>query len=70
VVTVAINPSSTVLASGGDDKQIKLWNLNTKAEICTLSEHQSYVMSLAFSPDGKFLASGSHDRTIKIWQQE
>ncbi|WP_445637516.1 hypothetical protein NSTC745_02641 [Nostoc sp. DSM 114161] len=43
--------------------------METKREMCTLSGHESYIMSVAFSADGKFLASSSHDRSIKIWQR-
>ncbi|MEH2463235.1 WD40 repeat domain-containing protein [Nostoc sp.] len=63
---MAIDLSSTMLASGSDDKEIKIWDLKTKREMCTLSGHESYIMSAAFSPDGKFLASSSHDRSINL----
>ena len=34
--SVAFNHNGTLLASGSDDKTIKLWNLETKTEIATL----------------------------------
>ena len=58
-----------IVASGCWDKTIKIWEINTGKEICTLSGHSNYVRSVAFSPDGQTLASGSDDDTIKIWRR-
>jgi WD40 repeat protein len=55
------------LATGSEDKTIKLWNLDTGKEIRTLQGHDSYVNSVSFSPDRKTLATGSADKTIKLW---
>jgi WD40 repeat protein len=68
VTAVAFSPDGQILASGSDDKTIKLWDLQTGVEIATLSGHDSYVQSVAFSPDGKTLVSGGHDKTVKVWQ--
>ena len=38
-MSVAFNNTGTILASGSEDKTIKLWNVETKTEIATLSEH-------------------------------
>ncbi|NMG20270.1 serine/threonine-protein kinase [Brasilonema bromeliae] len=67
VSSVAISPDGKTLASGSDDKTIKLWNLVTGEQIRTLTEHSSPVNSVAISPDGNTLVSGSDDRTIKLW---
>ncbi|MCF2147701.1 serine/threonine protein kinase [Desmonostoc muscorum LEGE 12446] len=64
---LAFCPEGKILASANDDKNIKLWDLNTKKVIASLSEHRQAVKSVAFSPDGKILASASDDKTIKLW---
>lgn len=68
VNSVAISPDGQTLASGSEDKTIKLWNLRTGELKTTLTGHSDGVKSVAFSPDGKTLASGSADYTIKLWQ--
>lgn len=58
---------SQILASGSADGTIRLWSVRERRSFKTLSEHESWVLSVAFSPDGKFLASSSADQTIRLW---
>ena len=67
VNSVAIAPDNQILASGSDDKTIRLWNIETGEVCATLKGHTNFVQSVAFSPDGTILASGSDDKTIKLW---
>jgi serine/threonine protein kinase len=67
VNSLAFSRDRITLASGSDDKTIKIWNLNNKKEIRTLKGHLDIVYSVAISPDGQILVSGSKDKTIKIW---
>ena len=67
VNSLALSRDRITLASGSDDKTIKIWNLNNKKEIRTLKGHLDFVYSVAISLDGKILVSGSRDKTIKIW---
>ncbi|MEH2145513.1 serine/threonine-protein kinase [Nostoc sp.] len=70
VNALAISPDSNTLASASDHKIVKLWDLNTKKVLASLSGHSQAVKSVAFSPDGKILATASDDKTIKLWQIE
>ncbi|MDZ8257189.1 serine/threonine-protein kinase [Nostoc sp. ChiQUE01b] len=70
VNTIAISPDGYTLASGSDDKNIKLWDLNNKKVLASLSGHSQAVKSVTFSPDGQILATASDDKTIKLWEIE
>ncbi len=58
------------MASGSEDKTVKLWSVESQKEVTTLQGHDNIVNSVAFSPDGKYLASGSEDCTVKLWSVE
>ncbi|MEH2437147.1 MAG: serine/threonine-protein kinase [Nostoc sp.] len=70
VNALAISPDGYTLAGASDDKNIKLWDLNTKKVLASLSGHSQAVKSVSFSPNGKILATASDDKTIKLWQVE
>jgi WD40 repeat protein len=56
-----------MLASGGYDKTVRLWDASSGDCISTLKEHTNWVRAVAFAPDGQTLISGSQDETIKLW---
>ncbi|MFM6515812.1 MAG: WD40 repeat domain-containing protein, partial [Microcystis panniformis] len=68
VLSVAYSPDGRYLASGSQDKTIKIWEVATGKELRTLTGHSGWVNSVVYSPDGRYLASGSWDNTIKIWR--
>ena len=72
VKTVDYSPDGRLLAAGGSEGQIKVWEpeVNTAEPIQILAAHLDGqgVIDLKFSPNGKWLASGGGDRTLKLWQ--
>jgi WD40 repeat protein len=55
------------LASGGEDRLVRLWELSSGKEVHHLKGHQGSVSSLAFTDDGHFLVSGTRDTTALLW---
>ena len=68
ISTITWSPDSKVLASGSDDKNIRLWDVITGRCFPTpLKGHHNYVYSLAFSPKGNMIVSGSYDEAVFLW---
>jgi RNA polymerase sigma factor (sigma-70 family) len=67
VWALALAPGGKLLAAGGTDHLIHLWDLDAGKEVRHFTGHQDFVQSVAFAPDGKWLASGARDRTVRLW---
>jgi WD40 repeat protein len=68
VTAIAFSPDGRLLASGGEDRSIRIWDTSSGDCVQVLAGHPWLVSALAFAPSGAFLFSGSWDRTIKVWQ--
>jgi hypothetical protein len=54
------------LASGSNDRTIKIWDTHNGQCITTLRGHSGIVSSLSLTREG-WLVSGSEDTTVKVW---
>jgi WD40 repeat protein len=68
--SVTWSPDSRMLATGSDDNNIRLWDIESGELVRTLEGHQGSVWSVAWSGDGQWLASGTGDRTVRLWDVE
>lgn len=63
--TLAMSPDSKFMASGAEDKTVRIWDL-ASGTARVLRGHAETVWAVAFSPDGRSIASGSADDTIRV----
>jgi WD40 repeat protein len=66
VRSLAFKPDGKFLASGSEDRTVRIWDLATGIPRI-LRGHRNIVISVAFSTDGKMLASASADFDVRLW---
>ncbi|MEJ2715679.1 MAG: protein kinase [Deltaproteobacteria bacterium] len=69
VGTLSFSSNGREAVSGGDDRSVRLWDLNTGKNILALSGHTDTISSVALSRDGKQILSSSWDGSIKLWNR-
>ncbi len=66
--SVAFQPQGHVIATGGWDQVIYLWDRTDGQSIGTFVGHEGLINSLTFSPDGSLLFSVGYDRIVRVWR--
>jgi WD40 repeat protein len=67
VTTAAITPDGRRVITGSGDHTLKMWDLETGAELVAFRGHAHSVRTAAVTADGRRLVSGSDDGTVKVW---
>jgi WD40 repeat protein len=73
---IAISADDRLLATGGEDSIIRIWDLQTGAQQMEIAAGNGWIMSLAFRADGRELVSAEWNlkdlprSTIRVWDVE
>ena len=67
VSSIAFSRDSTLLASGGADKAVRIWSVPDREVVVTIRGHTDTVEAVTFTPDGRTLVSGGADGAVKLW---
>ncbi len=67
VRALAYSPDGRLLASGGADRTVRVWDMRDRRERLPPLVHARGVTGLAFAPDGTVLASIGQDRHVRLW---
>jgi WD40 repeat protein len=72
VNSISFSSDGSLIASGNDDKTIKISDVSTGEIIKILEGHQLPVISVNFLPipNRKYLVSSSEDGTVRLWNVE
>ena len=71
VVSMALSPDGSVLAVGGGEGNVVVWNIATRAKIATLPREgpANSISMLAFWPDGATVAA-ANSLSLNLWDVE
>ncbi|MFM7713395.1 MAG: WD40 repeat domain-containing protein, partial [Microcystis sp.] len=64
--SVSVSPNNQLLASGSDDKRLKLWDLKAGKAIISIP-HPQKIYSVCFSPDGNYIATACQDKIVRVY---
>jgi WD40 repeat protein len=70
VLCAIYNYDGKIVASGGQDGVLYLWDAGIASLLTTLEGHSACITSIAFHPYEKILASADFDGAVMLWDTE
>src|SRR5579872_945815 len=66
----AFSPDGKLALTGGKDRLVRLWDMDTGRCVRVFAGHEDKVWSVEWSADQRYAISGSSDRTVRLWEVE
>lgn len=70
IFSIEFSPNQKFLASGGADKLMKVFEVDSGKFVRSFEGHTHHVLNVSWMRHGRTLASGGADSAIKIWDFE
>jgi WD40 repeat protein len=67
LISMGLSASGDLVACGGEDGAVVLWDLATGKLRRRMMAGRAPVWSVAFSPDGRLLAAAGEDGIVRLW---
>jgi len=64
---MAYSPDGQLIATGGEDRKVKVWNTFTGFCFVTFNQHSAGVTGVEFSQNGQVIVSASLDGTVRAF---
>lgn len=66
---ISIHPTKPLIASGSDDRQVKLWSYTSSRawEVESFRGHYNNISCVLFHPKSELLLSNSEDKSLRVW---
>jgi len=66
--SMAVAPSGALVATGGSEGRVHVWDVSTRRQWRSLAGHGATVKALAFDPAGGHLLSADHQGEVRVWR--
>jgi len=68
--SVCFSPDDKLLATGAEDKNVRVYDVQTQAVQIILAGHTMEIFSVDWTSNGQYIVSGSGDKSIRIWEAD